>query len=118
MKNVRRFVRHAKKITLSGNIQYCADDAYLPYSRYQFRKKREEITRTELLDAYFMVTRWLCGDDLILKVDDKTLKVLPSEIDESVNFVDVETGEVMLTLDFGQEIYTTEWASDLYKWGK
>ena len=118
MKNVKKFTAHCKKITLSGNIKYHPEDAYLPYSRYAGHKKREDITRTEFLDSYFMVTRWLIGDDLILKVDDKTLKVLPDEVDETCHFIDVEDGEVVLSLDFGQVVYTTDWAADTYKWGK
>ena len=118
MKNTKKFTRHCKKITLSGNIKYNHRWTDMPYSRYAGHKKRKDITRTELLDSYFMVTEWLNGPDLVLKVDDKELLVSPSEVNEDVHFVDTATGEVMLTLDFGQVVYTTDWAADTYKWGK
>lgn len=121
MKNVKRFVRHAKKITVSGNIKYNANGAYDPYTRYRFNKKREDITRIEFLDSYFMVTEWLMDENdtpLKLRVDDRMLEVLNDDGSEDVIFVDMETGEVMLVLNFGSVISSTEWAEDIYKWGK
>lgn len=119
MKNVKRFVRHAKKITLSGNIKYDVQGAYCPYTRYCFHKKRKDITRIEFLDSYFMVTEWLMDENdthLRLRIDDKMIVVVPDSDTEDCHFVDMETGEVMLTLNFGLVVYSTDWAEQKYEW--
>lgn len=121
MKNTKRFTRHAKNITLSGNVKFNHKSAHDPYSRYVFQKKRKDITRIEFLDSYFMVTEWFNDElntPLVLMIDDKDLVVVPSEDSEECHFVDVSTGEVMLTLDMGCVIYSTPWAEEIYRWGK
>lgn len=118
MKNVKRFIKHCKKITLSGNIKYDPQGAYLEYSRYPLQKKRKDLTRLEVLDAYFMVTEWLNGHALMLKIDDKILHVVPHRYDDSCHFIDIDTGELMATMGIGYVEYTTDWAEGLYQWGK
>lgn len=119
MKNVKRFVKHAKKITLSGNIKYDPAWADMPYSRYVRLKKRKDITRIEFLDSYAMVTEWYNDENntpLKLRVDDKVLTVIPDTDSDAVHFVDEATGEVMLTLDLGYVQYSTPWAEEKYEW--
>ena len=118
MKNVKRFIKHCKKITLSGNIKYNPENVYLDYNRYPLRKKRKDLTRLELLDAYFMVAEWLNGHALMLKVDDKILHVVPHRYDDSCHFIDIDTGELMATIGVDDTEYTTEWVEDLYQWGR
>jgi hypothetical protein len=119
MKNVKRFVRHAKKITRSGNIKFDPAWADMPYSRYVHWKKRKDITRIEFLDSYFMVTEWYNDENntpLDLLVDDKVLRVIPDTNSDAAHFMDVETGEIMLTLDIGSVEYSTDWAEQKYQW--
>lgn len=118
MKNTRRFTRHAKKITLSGNVKFNHKSAHDPYSIYAMNKRRDELTRIELLQSYFMVTEWFNGEDLILKVDDKKLLVIADENSDAAHFMDTETGEVMLTLEIDYVKYRTPWSEELYRWGK
>lgn len=40
MKNVKRFIKHCKKITLSGNIKYNPQNVYLEYNRSPYPFKR------------------------------------------------------------------------------
>lgn len=119
MKNTRRFTRHAKKITLSGDVRFNHRSAHDPYSIYASNKRRDELTRIELLQSYFMVTEWFNGDkDLTLKVDDKKLIAVAETTSDAVHFVDIDTGELMLTLDIDYVRYSTPWSEELYRWGK
>ena len=118
MKNTKRFTKHCKNITISGNVKFDHRHALDPYSRYVDYKKRNEITRTDFLDSYFMVTEWLIVDEeLVLQVDDRRLKVVCDD-NEVVHFVDIDSGELMLSLNFGYVEYTTDWAKELYQWNK
>lgn len=118
MKNTKRFAKHCKNITICGNVEFNHHLALSPYSRYVYHKKRKEITRTDFLDSYFMVTEWLMGDEeLVLHIDDRRLKVVCGD-DEVAHFVDIDSGELMLSLYFGEVKYTTDWANELYQWNK
>ena len=118
MKNTRRFTRHCKHITLSGNVQFKHKDAYADYSRYPFETSRKELTRIQLIDSYAMVTRQLKGPDLILMIDGLKVREVVDEQRDVVHYVNDNTGELLLTLDYGYPEFASDWAKDVYRWGK
>lgn len=118
MKNTRRFTRHCKRITLSGNVEFNHKDAYAPYSRYAFKTPREQLTRIQLIDSYNMVTRTRRGPDVTLMIDGTTVREIVDNERDVVHYIDHNTGELLLTLDYGYPIFASDWAKDTYKWGK
>ena len=121
MKNLKKFVRHAKKITVKGNVSFHPENARLPYSRYVWYKNRKDVTRIEFLDSYFMVTLWQPEKDdtpLLLNIDGKLLRVVDRPDDECSDFIDENTGELHLTMNVGYAEYSSEWVREKYQWKK
>lgn len=116
MKNTRRFTKHCKKITLSGNVKFDHRMAHAPYSRYVGYKKREDVTRAEFIDSYFMVTDLINDSEpLIINVDGIHLQLIERE-DGTYIFMDTNTGEVMFVLNWGYVEYATDWVNEPYQW--
>lgn len=118
MYNVKRFIRHARKITKQGNVKFTEFYAQSAYSLYPQRIHRKMISRSELLLAYNSVAEFLKGPEIIIQVDGVRLQAYFHDDDEVINWVDVDTGEVMFSQDIDCIKYSTDWARQLYHWGK
>lgn len=118
MHNVKRFIRHARKITKQGNVKFTTAYTESGYSIYPHRIHRKMLTRSELLQAYGSVTEFFNGPDIIIQVDNLKLQAYFPQNDDGVSWVDTETGEVMLTHNIDCVTYSTDWARQFYHWGK
>lgn len=118
MYKVKRFIRHARKITKQGNVKFGTTYVESGYSLYPYRIHHKMLMRSELLLAYDSVVDLFKGPDVIIDVDGVKLQAYFAEDDDVINWVDVETGEVMLTHDVDGVKYTSTWAQQLYRWGK
>lgn len=118
MNNVKRFIRHARKITKQGNVKFTTAYTESGYSLYPYRIHHKMLTRSELLLAYNSVADFFEGPDVIICVDGVKLQAYFAENDDAISWVDVDTGEVMFTHDVDGVRYTSTWAQQLYHWGK
>lgn len=118
MYNVKRFIRHARKITKQGNVKFTTVYTESCYSPYPHRIHRKMLTRSELLLAYDSVAEFFKGPDVIIQVDDVRLQAYFADDDDVIHWVDANTGEVMFTQNLDSITYSTEWARQLYHWGK
>ena len=118
MHNVKRFIRHARKITKQGDVKFTTAVAESGYSLYPHRIHRRMLSRSELLQAYDSVAEFFEGPDVIICVDGVRLQAYFAQDDDLISWVDVDTGEVILTHDIECVTYSTEWARQFYHWGK
>lgn len=118
MYNVKRFIRHARKITKQGNVKFNHFYVESGYSLYPHRIHRKMLLRSELLLAYDSVAEFFKGLDVIIQVDGVKLQAYFAEDNDAISWVDVETGEVMFTHDVDCITYSTGWARQSYRWGK
>ena len=118
MYNVKRFIRHARKITKQGNVKFSASYVESGYSLYPYRIHRKMLTRSELLLAYDSVAEFLKGPEIVIEVDGVKLQAYFADDDDILNWVDVDTGELMLTHHIDGVTYTSTWAQQLYRYGK
>lgn len=118
MYNVKRFIRHARKITKQGNVKFTTAYTESGYSLYPHRIHHKMLMRSEFLLSYNAVAEFLNGPEVIIQVDGVKLQAYFHDDDDVVDWVDAETGEVMLTHDIDGVRYTSTWAQQLYRWGK
>lgn len=117
MYRVKKFIRHAKKVTIQGNVKFNESWATDGYSGYEIRKNTKYLTRLEFIKSYFAVCEYLNGPDLVIDIDGVKLQLITSS--ETYNLVDIDTGEVMVT--FAEDIvptYTTMWVLETYRWNR
>lgn len=118
MNNVKRFVRHARKITKQGNVEFSDSYVETGYSLYPYRIHRKMLTRSELLLAYDAVAEFYNGPEVIIHVDGVKLQAYFHDDDDVISWVDMDTGEVMFTHTIDGITHSTDWAGQLYRWGK
>lgn len=118
MNNAKRFIRHARKITKQGNVKFTTVLVKSGYSYYPYRIHRKMLTRSELLLAYDAVAEFYQGPEVIIQVDGIKLQAYFAQDDDVINWVDIETGEVMFAHDVDCITYSTEWARQFYHWGR
>lgn len=117
MKNVGNFINHAKSIVLDGVVSFNESYAIGHYSRYSANVNKNEITRDLFLQSWTFLAEIEKCPHMVIEVDDLELELYVNNC--TLDFVDVYTGEVVLTLGEDCEIeYSNDWAKGLYNWNR